>query len=415
MNTKAEILATGDEIRSGALVDSNSAWIAERLEETGLFVTRHSCVGDDLQELTRVIEEISLRSSLAVVSGGLGPTSDDLTAQAAALAKQTEIVLFPEALAAVESFFQKMNRPMPPSNKKQAMLPRGSSVIDNPVGTAPGFALEINSCLFFFLPGVPREMKEMCRDSVLPRIERIQGPGQQINRIRTITTFGLSESQAAEELKDFDSRFKEIKLGYRTLFPEIQVKLYITGSDQQHLENLEQEAVEWLVHKLGRNIVSAEGKSLPEHTARLLVRRKATLALAESCTGGLLAHCLTSLAGSSEYFLLSAVTYSNQAKQKMLNVSPKTLAAYGAVSEETALEMARGVKEAAGSDYSLSTTGIAGPGGATPGKPVGTVCFGLATPSALTARTLCFNFADRKMNQKIFAFAGLDLLRRQFL
>lgn len=179
--------------------------------------------------------------------------------------------------------------------------------------------------------------------------------------------------------------------------------------------NLEQEAVDWLVRKLGRNLVSLDGNSLPRETARLLVRHKASLALAESCTGGLLAHQLTSLAGSSDYFLLSAVTYSNQSKQTILHVSSQTLAEHGAVSEQTALEMAKGVKEVAGSDYSLSLTGIAGPAGGTPEKPVGTICIGLATPAGLSARTLHFNFLNRRMNQHIFSAVSLDLLRRELI
>ncbi len=415
MKQYAEILATGDEIRSGALVDSNSAWIADKLEETGIQVSRHSCVGDDLQQLVSIFHEISRRSDLAVVTGGLGPTSDDLTAQAAAMAVGRQTTLYPEAMAALESFFARRNRTMPASNKKQAMLPAGSVMIENPVGTAPGFSLQINTCLFFFLPGVPGEMKTMCRQSVLPEVRKLLGPGAGAMKTRTLSTFGLTESQAADALEDFEQAFPSIKLGFRALFPEIQIKLYLSADIQTELNELEQQAVSWIKHTIGRNLISDTGTPLQVTIGELLKKRQATVSLAESCTGGLVAHWLTSQAGSSDYFLLSAVTYANRAKHELLGVSWEVLQEQGAVSEAVALEMARGVQRLAASDYSLSITGIAGPSGGSPAKPVGTVCFGLAGPETLMARTKYFPFANRKMNQTMSAAYSLNLLRKLLL
>ncbi len=415
MKIFAEILATGDEIRTGALVDSNSAWIAERLEETGIQVSRHSCVGDDLQQLVAVFQEISRRSDLAVVTGGLGPTSDDLTAEAAALTVGRKTKLYPEALAAVEKFFARRRRTMPESNTKQAMLPEGAAILDNPVGTAPGFSLQINACLFFFLPGVPREMKEMCRISVLPAAQKFLGPQSGTIKTRTLSTFGLTESQAADALQDFTQEFPSIKLGFRALFPEIQIKLYLSGESRAELEVQEHGAVQWVRQKIGRTLISDTGASLQVTIGELLRKQQATLALAESCTGGLVAHWLTSQAGSSDYFLLSAVTYANSAKHKVLQVSRETLREHGAVSEAAALEMARGVQRLAASDYSLSITGTAGPSGGTSEKPVGTVCFGLAGPKTLTARTKHFQFQNRTMNQTMSAAYSLNLLRELLL
>jgi len=415
MKKFAEILATGDEIRTGALVDGNSAWIAEKLEETGIQVSRHACVGDDLQQLVSVFLEISRRTDVAVVTGGLGPTSDDLTAQAAAMAVGRQTTLYPEALTALENFFARRNRTMPTSNTKQAMLPEGAVMLDNPVGTAPGFSLHINTCLFFFLPGVPGEMKTMCRRSVLPAVQKFLGPRSGVMKTRTLSTFGLTESQAADALQDFEQAFPSIKLGFRALFPEIQIKLYLSADIQAELQALEQQAVDWIKQKIGRSLISDTGASLQVTIGELLRNQQATVSLAESCTGGLVAHWLTSQAGSSDYFLLSAVTYANRAKHEILGVPWEILQEQGAVSEAVALEMARGVQRLAASDYSLSITGVAGPSGGTSAKPVGTVCFGLAGPETLTARTKHFQFDNRKMNQIMSAAYSLNLLRKLLL
>ncbi|HSO20655.1 MAG TPA: CinA family nicotinamide mononucleotide deamidase-related protein [Desulfosarcina sp.] len=410
---KAEILATGDEIRSGALVDSNSAFIAERLEESGVEVVRHTCVGDDLATLADTLREIGGRVDAAVVTGGLGPTVDDRSAEAAALAAGRPLQFDPEAFANVERFFKAFKRPMTASNRKQALLPEGAKVLFNPVGTAPGFALDIGRCRFFFLPGVPYEMKRMLTEQVIPEVTARQGDAAMHSRVRTITTFGLPESRAGEIVAGVEAAFPGVQLGLRANFPQIQIKLYGRDVDAGRLDQRLSAAGRWAVERLGKHVISDRGESMQAVIGAMLVERSATLALAESCTGGLVANWLTDVAGSSAYFLLSAVTYANQAKLDLLGVSRNTLSAHGAVHEKTAREMAEGVRRIAGADYGLSTSGIAGPDGGTADKPVGTVCIGFAGPDRSFGRRLFFPFGKRLMNKKIFAMAALDILRRE--
>ncbi len=411
----AEILTTGDEIRSGALVDSNSAYIAQKLEETGIEVGRHSSIGDDPAEIVIILKEISQRSDIAVVTGGLGPTDDDLTSAAAARAADVVMGFDSRALASVENFFKARNRPLTDAHKKQAMLPAGAQCLNNPVGTAPGFHLRIERCDFFFLPCVPFEMRRMLADQVIARIKKLQGPDAGIRRVKTLSTFGLTESATGEHLAGFDQRFPQIKLGFRAKFPEIQVKFYAHGIDEEGLRAELEEAARWVHRKLGDKVISDTGESMEKVVGNLLRQKNALVAIAESCTGGLIADLLTNVPGSSDYFVFSAVTYSNQLKMKILDVTARTLDRYGAVSEQTAKEMARGVQQVSGATYGLSVSGIAGPGGATEDKPVGTVCIGLADADSVNGYRFNFTFDNRWMNKRVFATAALDLLRRQLL
>ena len=411
----AEILATGDEIRSGALVDSNSAYIAHILEEAGIEVVRHSCVGDDPASIVSILREIAGRSDVAVVTGGLGPTDDDLTTAAAARAAGVDVILDPLALDSVEAFFEARQLPLTPSNKKQALLPTGAECLVNTVGTAPGFQLKIEGCEFFCLPGVPFEMRQMLADEVMPRLMELQGQASSIRLVRTLSTFGLAESATAEKLNRFEERFGQLKLGFRAKFPEIHVKLYGSGTDENQLQSQLEKAEHWVVQQLGTVVFSNTGESLEEAVGNLLRTRQATLAVAESCTGGLIADRLTDVPGSSDYFMLSAVTYANQAKSNILGVASGIMDRHGAVSDETASEMARGVQRISGATYGLATSGIAGPGGAADGKPVGTVCIGLAGPDSVSTRRYHFRFNNRRMNKRIFGATALELLRRELL
>ena len=411
----AEILSTGEEIRSGATVDTNSAYIAQKLEQAGMDVVRHTCVGDDMAALVSVLQEIGRRAQTAVVTGGLGPTVDDLTAAAAARAAGVELVLNPGALDAVRSYFSSRQRTMSRSNEKQAFFPAGAEPLMNPIGTAPGFCCQIDGCRFFFLPGVPAEMRRMLTESVLPRLEIIQGKDKAYALSRTITTFGLTESATGERLAGYEALFPGVKLGFRVKFPEIHVKLYVRGRDERSLAATLQTATEWVKTQLGDKVLCVDGSSIEKVVGRLLKQRGATVAIAESCTGGLISDWLTNVPGSSDYFLFSGVTYSNSAKTKILTVSPDTLNQYGAVSEETVKEMAAGVRRIAGATYGLATSGIAGPDGGTPEKPVGTVCIGLATPDALTGNRYYFPFGHRLRNKEVFAASALDVLRRELL
>ena len=410
-----EILATGDEILTGAAVDTNSAHIAQALKEIGLLGVRHSCVGDDMNHLVSTLQEIAIRADIAVVTGGLGPTTDDITAEAAAKSAGVELVPNRSALRSVEDYFRTRNRPTSSSNKKQALLPFGAEAIYNPVGTAPGFTLKIERCLFYFLPGVPFEMHRMLSDSVLPSIETLRGGGRELRRVKTLSTFGLTESATGERMKGFSAEFPGIKLGFRAKFPEIQIKLYGSGKDSETIDKLMNKATESVLKKIGENVFSVDGMSMEAVVGRLLTEKKATLAVAESCTGGLISHMLTNIPGSSKYFLLSGITYSNDAKTKMLDVSPEVLKRFGAVHEKTAKKMAEGVRRIAGATYGLAVTGIAGPDGGTDDKPVGTLWIGLADARSARGFRFYFPFNNRSRNKKIFAMKALDILRRELL
>jgi nicotinamide-nucleotide amidase len=410
-----EILTTGDEILTGAVVDTNSAHIAQALKEIGLLGVRHSCVGDDMNHLVSTLQEIAIRADVAVVTGGLGPTTDDITAEAAAKSAGVELVLNRSALRSVEDYFRTRNRPASSSNKKQALLPFGAEAIYNPVGTAPGFTLRIEKCLFYFLPGVPFEMHRMLSDSVLPSIETLRGGRGELRRVKTISTFGLTESATGERMKGFSAEFPGIKLGFRAKFPEIQIKLYGSGKDSETIDKLMNKATESVLKKVGENVFSVDGMSMEGVVGRLLSEKKATLAVAESCTGGLISHMLTNIPGSSKYFLLSGITYSNDAKTKMLDVSPDIINQFGAVHEKTAKKMAEGVRRIAGATYGLAVTGIAGPDGGTDDKPVGTVCLGLADARSARGFRFYFPFNNRSRNKKIFAMKALDILRQELM
>jgi nicotinamide-nucleotide amidase len=406
----AEILSTGDEVRSGALVDSNSAYIAEILEEAGLEVTRHSTVGDDLSAISSVLKEIGSRAEVAVVTGGLGPTTDDLTAEAAAMAAGVELYEDPIALHNMENFFAKRNWLITALNRKQALLPRGSKCLENPVGTAPGFALRIGKGLFFFLPGVPSEMKKMLTERVLPEISELWGGSREFSLVRNISTFGLGEAAVNENLLEVIRDHPGVRVGLR-----IHVKIYARGKDEEEAASLLGRAVQGVLDKLGNRVLSSEGAPMEYVVGKLLAGRKETIAVAESCTGGLISNMLTNVPGSSSYFLFSGVTYSNDSKIKALGVERAVIEKYGAVHEETAKEMAACARRIAGSTYGLSTSGIAGPSGGSDEKPVGTICIGLATPEETKGFSYTFPFRDRLMNKKLFAVMALEILRRELL
>ena len=411
----AEILSTGDEIRTGALVDSNSAYIAEKLEEAGAAVRRHTCIGDDLDQIGRIIQEIGVRADLAVVTGGLGPTDDDLTAAAAAKAAGQPLEKNDTAWKSIDDFFAARNRTVSDANRKPAYLPAGAQCLPNPVGTAPGFSLTVSQCRFFFIPGVPFEMRRMMADYILPYLDKKQGRERHYRLVKTLNLFGIPESVVGEKLSGLESELRGIRLGLRAKFPEIHVKLYANGEDPDDLEQLLAQGRDWVRDRLGRAIISDENRSLQQVVGDLLNGQNATLAVAESCTGGLIANWITDVAGSSDYFLFSGVTYANAAKTQFLGVDPSVIAKNGAVAEEVVCQMAAGVRDAAKATFGLATSGIAGPGGGTAEKPVGTVCIGLATPHTVSSRTHYFTYGNRGMNKKMFAMKALDTLRRELL
>ncbi len=412
---RAEILSTGDEVRSGAVVDTNAAFMAEALESHGIAVCRHTTIGDDVGLIAEALQAIAGRVDMALVSGGLGPTADDVTAEAAAQAAGVRLVELPDALVQVERFFTSRGLAMSPANRKQALLPEGAAMLDNPEGSAPGFRMMIGSCRFYFLPGVPREMKPMLARHVLPDVEKGHRTDGMVHRVAVVTTFGLPESVVGEKLQDLAPMDDRLRIGLRVLFPEIHVRIYGHGHQPDSLEEAMRQLTDTIRGRLGKRVLSVEGDSLPKVLGKMLIARKASLALAESCTGGLLAKQLTDVPGSSGFFRLSAVTYANEAKIAVLGVAPETLQRHGAVHEATAREMAEGARRVAQADFALSTTGIAGPDGGSPEKPVGTICIGLATPEQCFTYRYVFPFGDRDLNRRIFTAMALDRLRQYLM
>ena len=407
------ILSTGDEVVLGDITDTNAAHLCRAMKEMGLTVQRITAVGDEVEHITSVLREISAKADVCLVTGGLGPTSDDVTALACSRAAGVELQRDGQAFASMEPSFKKKGYELTPDNEKQALLPGGSQVMINHNGTAPGFYTSLNRCLFFFMPGVPKEMKLMLEKEVKPVLNQKFGLDHEIF-IERLTVFGLGESKTGSLLNGFHERFPGLRLGFRVDFPVIEVKIIFSGGSGEKeaaLSTMEQ-AKQWAMDRLENKVVSDKGLSLAQEAGRLLSAQGKTLAIAESCTGGLVSSMVTDVAGSSDYFLFSAVTYSNEAKIKILNVREKTLLDHGAVHERTALEMAEGVRLKAGADFGISTTGIAGPGGGSLEKPVGMVCIGLAGDGVSLARTYRFAFDDRAMNKMIFAHTALELLRR---
>ncbi|MCU0598710.1 MAG: CinA family nicotinamide mononucleotide deamidase-related protein [Desulfobacterales bacterium] len=411
----AEILSTGDEVCFGAIVDSNAAHIAAILSDMGVEVVRHDCVADDLTSIVTVLTEIGKRADIAVITGGLGPTVDDITAEAAALAAGVPLVLNHTAKSLIENFFSKFSRKMADSDIKQAMLPEGSTPIFNEMGTAPGFIIPIGKCRCYFLPGVPREMERMLDEQVASDIIRCRGSDHISSRTFMLSVFGLPEAVVNDRLKGISSVFPGVKLGMLARFPVIQVKLTVYGKDKDAIHLIGQQAKAWTVDKLGETVFSTEGHAMETEVGEVLKQNHLTIAVAESCTGGLISHMLTNVAGSSEYFLLSAITYSNQAKQNLLGVSSETIEKYGAVHEETVRQMADGIRRISGADIGLSVSGIAGPTGATADKPVGTVCIGISMSGELIGRRFQSPFQERLSNKQIFAICALDMVRRELM
>jgi len=410
---KAHVLSTGDEVLLGDIIDTNSAFLCSALKEMGIPVEKITTIGDDVDLIAANIAQISLQADLCLVTGGLGPTQDDLTALACSRAANDPLELKPDALTLMTSYFEKRGFELTRENEKQAVLPSTAKILVNHNGTAPGFYLKINRCLFCFMPGVPYEMKMMFEKEIKSVLIRKLNLLDRIP-IERLTVFGLGESKVGAVLNGFDKKFPNMRLGFRANFPVIELKIILAQSCFKQEESAPglADAKKWVMSQLKNRVVSQHGLTIAQEVGQMLTRQNKTLAIAESCTGGLIANMVTDVAGSSDYFLFSGVTYSNDAKMNILGVKQKTILDHGAVHEKTAIEMAQGARKCSGSDFAISTTGIAGPGGGTADKPVGMVCIGLAGPLVSEARTYRFSFEDRDKNKKMFAMTALELLRR---
>jgi nicotinamide-nucleotide amidase len=407
---RCEILSTGDEVLTGMIADTNAAYLADQMGGLGFEVVRHTTVGDDRARLEDAFRKLGEGADVVLCTGGLGPTVDDLTTEVASLVLGVELRLDEASLAHMEGLWKVRGRAMPENNRKQAMIPASAEVLSNPIGTAPGFTVRIGRAQFFFMPGVPREMKRMFAEQVVPRLEALR-PEPTVFEVRVLRTFGLTESGADQALAGLEDRFPDVKLGFRAHFPEIQVKLTVKGPDVAAARARLEAATADVRARLGDHVFSV-GAPMEEVVGEGLRGDQATLSTAESCTGGLIAQMITAIAGSSEYFDRGFVTYSNQAKMDLLGVSEEILREHGAVSEPCARAMAEGARTRAGTTYALAVTGIAGPGGGTKDKPVGLVFVAFATPDRTVVRRIRWP-GQREQVRAISAMVALDLLRRR--
>ncbi|WP_298440085.1 competence/damage-inducible protein A [Geobacter sp.] len=410
---KVATLSIGDELLFGEVTDTNAAWIAGRLCGAGLPVRRHLTVGDDEDEIAAALEGLAAGHDAVVVTGGLGPTDDDVTARGAAQATGRRLVLSEEALVRLREFFARRGREMHPANERQCLLPAKAGIVPNPVGTASGFHLVHGGALLVFLPGVPAEMMRMFEESVLPLLLSRRTERRSV-RTLVLSVFGLSEAEIGARLTGIDRSRPGLTVAYCVNYPLVEVKLRGEGESDPAVDGLLAAAAPLVRERLAGFIVAEGDETIDTAVARLFREKGMTLALAESCTGGLIAKRITDLAGSSAYFLLGAVTYANGAKTRLLEVPGELLAEKGAVSAEVARAMARGARRFAGSDVALAVTGIAGPDGGSPDKPVGTVFLALADRAGCTVKR--YRFAgDREKIRTITAVTAMDWLRRWLL
>ncbi len=406
---RVEIITTGDEVMQGIIVDTNTAWIAERVVPFGFEVVRHTSVGDDLDDIAEALKSAASRADAVFVTGGLGPTTDDITLDAAAQAFGVKLVKDEGVMEEIAAFFKRVGREMSPSNEKQALLPEGSKTLSNLVGTAPGVHSTFDGTDFFFLPGVPKELYQIFDDSIVPWLKE-RADVRYVKRV--LRCFGIPEASVDSKLAGVD--LAGARLSYRVKFPEILLRLIARSEDEGEARARVDGAVSNIKDRLG-DVVYGEGEEgLAEVVGRMLKEKGLTLAVAESCTGGLVCSQITDVAGASDYFDRGAVTYSNLSKERMLGVPGEVIAANGAVSKETVLSMAEGIRREAEVDIGLAITGIAGPGGGSPEKPVGTVHIGLATADGSWSAQHAYQ-RDRVWFKQIVAATALDMVRKYLL
>lgn len=417
---KTALLIIGDEILNGGVQDTNSGFAARQLLNAGLPVSRTLVCADREEDIRSALDFLFREADLVISTGGMGPTLDDVTKKVITEYFDTELVFNKEVYANVQKIMTGRGRELNEFNSSQAMVPAAAEVIQNPVGTAPVFWLKKNNKVLITLPGVPAEMRHILEYILLDKLKAAFNT--ESNLLQDIYTIGLPESELAVLLKDVDQHIIEenesrsagerYKLAYLPSWNGVKLQLIGSGHDEGLVKQKLASFKEMIVAAAGQYIYSFTDASLSAAVGAMLRERKATLSTAESCTGGFLAHQVTAISGASDYYMGSIISYSNEVKMKELGVQPDTLAQYGAVSEETLREMLQGCLAKFGTTYALATTGIAGPGGATPGKPVGTVWIGVATAGKVIAKRHQFG-PDRQKNIHFSAMYALDMLRKE--
>ncbi len=397
-----ELIIIGNEILSDPSRDSNSRYLINTLYEAGFTVDHISIVGDIIKDIAEVLRVSSQRADIILVTGGLGPTSDDVTVEAAAQASGLNLVFDEKVFKWIETLFKRRNRHMSGSNRKQAMIPEGACILKNEIGTAPGILIEVKGAEIFLMPGVPVEMKKLFAREVLPRIKESFQPSP-IN-VETLNVTGISESALYDRIKSIPGAKEAVNFYPGAGGIELKIVTYKdspvdAASICQNIQDI-----------LGELVFSSNGESLETVVGKMLIDKGLTIAVAESCTGGLIAHKLTNIPGSSSYMLCGVVAYSNDSKHRILGVDRELIRVHGAVSAEVAAAMSDGVRKISGADIGISTTGIAGPGGGSKEKPVGLMYGSISFNSVTETKKLQF-FEDRFINKSRMSQAMLDTVR----
>ncbi|MEX0882560.1 MAG: competence/damage-inducible protein A [Cyclobacteriaceae bacterium] len=410
---KAEIISIGDELLYGQILDTNSKWISEELDKIGVRVVRKTTVGDEKSVLLEAFQAASEKVDIVLMTGGLGPTKDDLTKEVLASFFDSSIVLFPQALEDLSLLFSKRGRELTPTNRQQAYLPENCTYIHNAKGTAPGMWFDEKSSIWMSMPGVPHEMKYLMENEVIPRIKkRFSFP---VIYHKMVKTVGIGESWLSDLIAEWENKLPgHIRLAYLPSLGEVRLRLTGFGDVQEKVMEAVDDQINQLLPLIDKFVYGFNEDTLPSVIGHLLKQNSQTVALAESCSGGFISHLITGIGGSSSYFNGSIVPYHNQFKTHILGVNPLTLEKNGAVSEETVKEMATQVRAKFKAGYGLASTGIAGPGGGTVEKPVGLVWIGCSDGQTCHTRKLQLT-QDRSVNIQLTAVAALNLLRETIL
>lgn len=407
----AEILAVGTELLMGQITNTNAQYISNRLPDVGVGVYYHSVVGDNPKRLKECLNIALDRSDVVITTGGLGPTKDDITKETICEVLNLKLVLHEESLNIMKAFFERLNRTMTENNVKQAYLPEGSKIIKNSNGTAPGCIVETGEKVVIMLPGPPSEMKPMFEETVIPYFRERSNYRLESKFIRI---FGIGESAMEHRLIDLIENQSNPTIAPYAKEGEVTLRVTARYENKGGNEDIITPVIDEIRHRLGNTVYSIENKNLEEVAAELLIKNNITISIAESCTGGLVSSRLTDIPGISKVFNRGIVSYSNEAKMENLGVNPQTLEKYGAVSRETAVEMARGMQKVAGTDIAVSITGIAGPEGGTPQKPVGLVYVALADRQDVHCKELKL-WGSRNRIRNVTALHVFDMIRRYML
>jgi nicotinamide-nucleotide amidase len=408
-----ELIATGDELLSGTTSDSNSVWLLTQLAALGFKVRRSTIVGDLTADIVEALRSATARAEIVVVSGGLGPTTDDLTLESAATAAGVNLTLHTPTLEKIRKRMESRGFPFTPNNQRQAMIPDGAQVLENRFGTAPMVEMQLQRATVFFLPGVPREYFGLCEEHLLPRMRALAG-GEPVRRTRVLRCYGITESSVDAALATLLERHPGVAIGYRTTLPENHVRLTCVGPDAAWVEATLDNAATEAQQLIGPACFSRDGRTFSETLVARLRSAHKTVAIAESVTGGLTAGLLSEAPGASEVLKGSLVTYTDAAKETLLGIPGPLLASNGAVSAPIAQAMAERARALLGADFGVSCTGLAGPGGDAGVEPVGTVFTALATPDGTEVRRHRF-MGERDRIRRFAAYATLDPVRLSLL